>query len=164
MDTFIKELAAFSSSLSITEGGRLEKELAYTQKSLGEMESTTHQLLIQTPKNADASVLHPQALLTHLKVLEKATSIQIDMFDTTWSLRDMCNVPTTPQFDLLYIEQIFEGLIPCSIITPLDCFWEGSKLLGPKYSPTIPYVYFYEQFSIKRILFTSSADFFHSFF
>lgn len=102
------------------------------------MESTTHQLLIQTPKDADASVLHPQALLTHLEVLEKATAIKIDMFDTTWSLRDMCNVPTTPQFDFHFIEQIFEGLIPCSIITPLDCFWEGSKLLGPEYSPKVP--------------------------
>lgn len=121
-----------------TEGGRLEKELVYTEKSLGEMESTTHQLLIQTPKDADASVLHPQALLTHLEVLEKATAIKIDMFDTTWSLRDMCNVPTIPQFDLHFIEQIFEGLIPCSIITPLDCFWEGSKLLGPEYSPKVP--------------------------
>lgn len=105
------------------------------------MESTTHQLIIQTPKDVDASVLHPQALLTHLEVLEKATSVKIDMFDTTWSLRDMCNVPTIPQFDLHYIEQIFEVLIPCSIITPLDCFWEGSKLLGPEYSPKIPYVY-----------------------
>lgn len=29
--------------------------------------------------------------------------------------------------------QIFDSIIPCSIITPLDCFWEGSKLLGPEY-------------------------------
>lgn len=116
----------------------MEQELEYTEKSLGEMESTTHQLLIQTPKDEDASVLHPQALLTHLEVLEKATSVKIEMFDTTWSLRDMCNLPTIPQFDMHYIEQIFEILIPCSIITPLDCFWEGSKLLGPEYAPKIP--------------------------
>ena len=52
--------------------------------------------------------------------------------------------------DCLYIEnyqslnfdfsffQILENLFPCSIITPLDCFWEGSKLLGPDYPVHIP--------------------------
>jgi len=34
--------------------------------------------------------------------------------------------------------QIFENIIPCAIITPLDCFWEGSKLLGPDYPVNIP--------------------------
>merc|ERR1719391_275299 len=29
------------------------------------------------------------------------------------------------------IDQILENLFPCAVITPLDCFWEGSKLLGP---------------------------------
>lgn len=120
------------------EGGRLEQELLYTHKSLGEMESTTHQLLIQTPKDPDASVLHSQALLTHLEVLRQATSVTVQMFDITWSLRDMCNVPTIPLFDAHYIEQIFENIIPCSIVTPLDCFWEGSKLLGPEYPAHIP--------------------------
>lgn len=115
--------------------------MEYTQKMLGEIEATTHQLLIQTPKDPNASVLNPQALLTHLEVLQRAISVKIDMFGTTWSLRDICSVPTTPEFDMLIIEQIFEGLIPCSIISPLDCFWEGSKLLGPEYSPIIPYVF-----------------------
>lgn len=124
--------------LWIQEGGRLESELMYTQKSLGEMESTTHQLLIQTPKDPDASVLNSQALLTHLEVLRQATAVTVQMFDITWSLRDMCNVPTIPQFDAHFIEQIFENIIPCSIVTPLDCFWEGSKLLGPEYPAHIP--------------------------
>ncbi|XP_055314912.1 protein patched-like isoform X4 [Sitodiplosis mosellana] len=124
--------------LWIQEGGRLEQELTYTQKSLGEIESTTHQLLIQTPKDPDASVLHPQALLTHLEVLEKATSIKIEMFEKTWDLRDICIAPTIPPIEFPLVDQIFERLIPCSIITPLDCFWEGSKLLGPDYSPKVP--------------------------
>lgn len=34
--------------------------------------------------------------------------------------------------------QIFENIIPCAIITPLDCFWEGSKLLGPDYPVHLP--------------------------
>lgn len=133
-----KSLLFFHKPPIYTEGGRLEQELLYTQKSLGEMESTTHQLLIQTPKDPDASVLNSQALLTHLEVLRQATSVTVQMFDITWSLRDMCNVPTIPQFDAHYIEQIFENIIPCSVVTPLDCFWEGSKLLGPEYPVHIP--------------------------
>ena len=37
--------------------------------------------------------------------------------------------------------QILAALQPCTIITPLDCFWEGSKLLGPKTGIHLPYVY-----------------------
>lgn len=121
-----------------TEGGRLEEELKYTQKSLGETDSSTHQLLIQIPKDPDASVLHPQALLTHLEVVKLATSVQVHMFDISWGLKDMCYSPNIPSFDQHYIEQIFENIIPCAIITPLDCFWEGSKLLGPDYPVHIP--------------------------
>ncbi|KAF2349112.1 Sterol-sensing domain, partial [Trinorchestia longiramus] len=33
---------------------------------------------------------------------------------------------------------IFEHLTPCTIITPLDCFWEGSLLLGPRFPVTVP--------------------------
>lgn len=29
-------------------------------------------------------------------------------------------------------------MMPCEIITPLDCFWEGSKLLGPETPITVP--------------------------
>ncbi|XP_037941550.1 protein patched-like [Teleopsis dalmanni] len=126
--------------LWIQEGGRLESELAYTQKTIGEDESTTHQLIIQTAHDPNASVLHPQALLAHLEVLKKATAVKIHMFDAEWGLRDMCNSPTTPSFEGPYfIEQIFKHLIPCSIITPLDCFWEGSLLLGPEFPVEIPF-------------------------
>ncbi|XP_034476659.1 protein patched [Drosophila innubila] len=125
--------------LWIQEGGRLESELAYTQKTIGEDESSTHQLLIQTAHDPNASVLHPQALQSHLEVLMKATAVKVHMYDTEWGLRDMCNSPTTPSFEgHYYIEQILKHLIPCSIITPLDCFWEGSQLLGPETPVYIP--------------------------
>lgn len=121
-----------------TEGGRLEEELKYTLKSLGEASSATHQLVIQIPKDPNASVLHPQALLTHLEVLRQATSVQVQMFDTTWTLKDMCYTMNIPSFETHLAEQIFENIMPCAIITPLDCFWEGSKLLGPEYPVHIP--------------------------
>lgn len=52
----------------VTEGGRLEAELKYTAKALGEADFSTHQLIIQTAKDPDASLLHAGALLDHLKV------------------------------------------------------------------------------------------------
>lgn len=128
----------FYNNFFFSEGGKLEEELKYTQKSLGDMESSTHQLLIQTPKDPDASVLHTAALLTHLEVVRQAKEVTVHMFDITWSLKDMCYSPNIPSFDAHYIEQIFESIIPCAIITPLDCFWEGSKLLGPEYPVHIP--------------------------
>lgn len=50
----------------------------------------------------------------------------------------MCYAPSVPKFEEHYIDQIFDNIIPCAIITPLDCFWEGSKLLGPDFPVNIP--------------------------
>ena len=38
----------------------------------------------------------------------------------------------------LFSFQIMKKLIPCSFVTPLDCFWEGSKLLGPEFPVHMP--------------------------
>ena len=65
----------------VTEGGRLEREMKYTQATLGEADSSTHQLMIQTPRDREASLLHPSALLTHLEVLKAATSVTVQLFD-----------------------------------------------------------------------------------
>lgn len=124
--------------LWVEEGGRLERELKYTHAALGEADSSTHQLVIQTPRDPEASLLHPVALLSHLDVVKAATSVTVQLFDITWRLKDICFSPSIPNFDVHYIDQIFENIIPCAIITPLDCFWEGSKLLGPDYPVNIP--------------------------
>ncbi|XP_059620368.1 protein patched isoform X2 [Phlebotomus argentipes] len=124
--------------LWIQDGGRLEEELKYTLKSLGETGSSTHQLVIQVSKEPNASILHTHALMIHLEVLRRATAVTVHMFDTTWGLKDMCYSMNAPNFDVHLIEQIFDNIIPCAIITPLDCFWEGSKLLGPEFPVHIP--------------------------
>jgi patched 1 len=60
----------------------LEKELRYTKAALGEdASSTTHQLLIQTPRTPEASVLQPSALLAHLDVVRAASAVSVHMFD-----------------------------------------------------------------------------------
>lgn len=67
--------------LCVAEGGRLERELKYTHAALGEADSSTHQLVIQTPRDPEASLLHPVALLSHLDVVKAATSVTVQLFD-----------------------------------------------------------------------------------
>jgi patched 1 protein len=50
----------------------------------------------------------------------------------------LCYSANIPNFDIQFIDQIFEKIFPCVIITPLDCFWEGAKLLGPDFPIQIP--------------------------
>ncbi|KRT79623.1 Hedgehog receptor [Oryctes borbonicus] len=95
-------------------------------------------MIVQTAVDPDSSLLYTNALLEHLALLQQATQVTITMFDITWRLKDICQSASVPNFDVHYIEQIFENIMPCSIATPLDCFWEGSKLLGPDYAVHIP--------------------------
>ncbi|XP_065204858.1 protein patched-like [Planococcus citri] len=128
--------------LWIEEGGRLERERKYIENALGESATNTHQLVIQTPKDPPASLLHSGALLAHLKVIKAASSVTVYLFNEQWRLKDICSSPSFSSFDMYHIDQIFRNIIPCSIITPLDCFWEGSKLLGPDdpvFVPDIPF-------------------------
>ncbi|KAK9889338.1 hypothetical protein WA026_004613 [Henosepilachna vigintioctopunctata] len=100
---------------------------------------STHQMIIQTSNDPDINLLQEHSLLEHLDLVQKATQVTVTMYEMTWRLKDFCQLPSIPNIDFQYIEQIFENMMPCSIVTPLDCFWEGSKLLGPDYPVTIPY-------------------------
>ncbi|XP_076353489.1 protein patched-like isoform X1 [Tachypleus tridentatus] len=124
--------------LWVEEGGRLEKELRFIRSILGEGSGSTHQLIIQTPKEQEANILHVDALLLHLYAVRAATQVTVKMFDLSWRLKDLCYSPSIPKFDTHYVEQILENLFPCAIITPLDCFWEGATLVGPEIPVVIP--------------------------
>lgn len=67
--------------LFFTEGGRLEKELRYIRRTLGEGVGSTNQILIHTPKEEGANVLHPDILLAHLQVLKAAIQVSVEVFD-----------------------------------------------------------------------------------
>lgn len=118
-------------------------ELLWAEPPASEDTSTsevlsTHQMVVQTPTDPEAGLLHPHGLLEHLALIRRATQVTVTMFDITWRLKDICQSPSVPNVDVHYIEQMFENMMPCSIVTPLDCFWEGSKLLGPDYPVSIP--------------------------
>ena len=61
--------------------GRLEKELKYTKKALGEGYGGTNELLIQTPKEEGTNILTVQALKQHLDILMRVTNVSVDLFD-----------------------------------------------------------------------------------
>lgn len=61
--------------------GRLEKELEYTKKSLGEGYGGTNELLIQTPNVEGTNILTVQAMKRHLDVVMDVTNVSVDLFD-----------------------------------------------------------------------------------
>ena len=63
--------------------GRLEQELEYVTRTLGEGAGTTNQILIQTAKESEnGNLLNAPSLLTHLDILKEATSVSVEIFDT----------------------------------------------------------------------------------
>lgn len=60
----------------------MEKELAYMRRTLGEGAGSTHQILIQTPNNGQGSVLSRDAMMAHLRAVQAATKVTVEMFDT----------------------------------------------------------------------------------
>jgi len=61
--------------------GRLEKELEYTKKALGEGYGGTNELLIQTPNEEGTNILTVPALKRHLDILMRVTNVSVDLFD-----------------------------------------------------------------------------------
>ncbi|XP_033636690.1 protein patched homolog 1-like isoform X1 [Asterias rubens] len=119
-------------------GGRLERELDYTTKTLGEGWGITNQIIIQTPKEDGGNVLTQEALLQHVRSSFLATQVQVSMYGLDWSFKDVCFITEFPAFEDSFIDPIISKLIPCTIVTPLDCFWEGSRLLGPDEPVKVP--------------------------
>ncbi|ESN90493.1 hypothetical protein HELRODRAFT_189874 [Helobdella robusta] len=86
-----------------------------------------------------ANVRMVQRLLYHLDVMKAATSAFVNVNNIKWNFYDMCHAQRFPNVDDDHeIDKILDGLQTCVIVTPLDCFWEGSKLLGPQDPVKIP--------------------------
>ncbi|KAG9511138.1 Protein patched, partial [Fragariocoptes setiger] len=125
--------------LWIEESTRVQRELKYLKKTLGNGYGTTNQVIIQTPnsdKSSSSNILTVKSFMVHLEAMAVATQVSIELFDTQWKLKDLCYSPSVPTFDEHHVDMLLENIIPCAIKTPLDCFWEGAKLLGPDTSAT----------------------------
>ena len=66
--------------LWVEEGGRLDRELAYVEETLGPGSGGINQMLIQTGEGG-SNLLSPESLLTHMQVLKKATRVTVEMDD-----------------------------------------------------------------------------------
>ena len=66
--------------LWVEEGGRLDRELGYVERTLGKDYGGINQMLIQTSETR-GSLLTQEALLAHLDVLKEATRVHVDMDD-----------------------------------------------------------------------------------
>lgn len=58
-------------------GGRLEKELRYTEAALGKEFGSTQEIVIQTPNYQGTNILTVEAMLLHQKALKKAAKIKV---------------------------------------------------------------------------------------
>uniref|UniRef100_A0A915N4H7 SSD domain-containing protein n=1 Tax=Meloidogyne javanica TaxID=6303 RepID=A0A915N4H7_MELJA len=98
-------------------------------------------VLIQTadPKSREHNVLSRIDLLKHVNLLKEITQMRIFKFGRHWRLEDICFKPGSLDISNSSIahalKPTLERLVPCVWISPIDCFFEGAKPLGP--SPPI---------------------------
>ena len=63
-----------------TVDGRLEKELQYTKDSVGEGAGTTNELIIHAANEGGDNILSVDSMQKHLKAVQKAIEIKVDIF------------------------------------------------------------------------------------
>ncbi|KAI6242942.1 Protein patched-like protein 1 [Aphelenchoides fujianensis] len=93
------------------------------------------QVIIQTPEKKGSNILNKEGLLRHVQMMEEISQYKVDMYGENWTLADICFKPPAPVLPPGSlngaVETLLERIVPCIWITPIDCFWEGSKPLGP---------------------------------
>ncbi|KAL6736819.1 hypothetical protein Aduo_007125 [Ancylostoma duodenale] len=93
------------------------------------------QLVIQTPVHENENVLSQESLLRHVRLMEEISKYEVELYGEKWTLSDICFKPPGPNFNIgplaKLMNSLLDKIIPCIWITPIDCYWEGSKPLGP---------------------------------
>ncbi|CAD6193959.1 unnamed protein product [Caenorhabditis auriculariae] len=93
------------------------------------------QVVIQTPSYQGEDVLTKEALLRHTALMEEIANYEVHMWGESWKLSDICFKPPGPSFNsgplAGLMSKLLDKIIPCIWITPIDCYFEGAKPLGP---------------------------------
>uniref|UniRef100_A0A1I7Z3V5 SSD domain-containing protein n=1 Tax=Steinernema glaseri TaxID=37863 RepID=A0A1I7Z3V5_9BILA len=93
------------------------------------------QVVIQTPEHKGENILTTEGLLKHVDIMKEIAQYKVEMYGENWTLSDICFKPPSPKFGegplAGIMSTLLDKIIPCIWITPIDCFWEGSKPLGP---------------------------------
>uniref|UniRef100_A0A5K3EWG9 SSD domain-containing protein n=1 Tax=Mesocestoides corti TaxID=53468 RepID=A0A5K3EWG9_MESCO len=101
---------------------------------MGSMESV---LQVSSSHN----ILTPEAFRDHMDLLVKIHRLEVKVGSSVWRLEDLCQRAELPRTVGLHkFESLLARLIPCVVITPADCFWEGSKVLVPDGMVQIPWL------------------------
>ena len=97
--------------------------------------SPGYQVLIQTGNETHPNLLTTEGLKQHLDLVQHLVDIKVEKYGLNWSLSDICFKPgglDIANDSIAYsMKPMLERLIPCIWITPIDCFYEGSKPVGP---------------------------------
>ncbi|KAL5108081.1 Protein patched [Taenia crassiceps] len=104
---------------------------------MGSIESI---LQTSAPTSSTGNLLTLEALRDHMELLVKIHKLEVKVGASKWRLEDLCQRAELPSAVGLHsIESILAQLIPCVVITPADCFWEGSKVIAPDTVVQIPW-------------------------
>ncbi|CAB3404256.1 unnamed protein product [Caenorhabditis bovis] len=142
--------------LWVAQGGRLDEELNFLPKIKESLHPNMsdagpeisrenglgggYQVLIQTPKYEGQNALDMEPLLKHVEIMKDIASFNVTVHGEQWSLSDICFKPAPPSIAngsiATFVADVIDRIVPCIWITPIDCFWEGAKALGPH--PTLP--------------------------
>ncbi|KAK0396216.1 hypothetical protein QR680_001624 [Steinernema hermaphroditum] len=95
-----------------------------------------YQVVIQTAESDHENILTRDGLLRHVDLVSEIAGLAVNVDGFNWTLRDICFKPggidpAKMTSDVRDYAPILEKLMPCVWITPLDCFWEGAKPIGP---------------------------------
>ncbi|CAJ0963608.1 unnamed protein product, partial [Mesorhabditis belari] len=94
------------------------------------------QVVIQTPEHPGESSITKAGLLKHVRLMEEVAQYEVELYGENWTLADICFKPPQPDFSksplAKILSSVLSSMIPCIWITPIDCFWEGAKPLGPR--------------------------------
>uniref|UniRef100_A0A0K0E695 SSD domain-containing protein n=1 Tax=Strongyloides stercoralis TaxID=6248 RepID=A0A0K0E695_STRER len=95
----------------------------------------SYQVLIQTGEEEEENLLTKEKLLEHVELIKEIKDITINLYGLNWTLDDICFKPGDLSIKSESMakdyQPVIESLIPCIWITPIDCFFEGSKPMGP---------------------------------
>ncbi|VDN16764.1 unnamed protein product [Dibothriocephalus latus] len=96
-------------------------------------------------QEGEPGLLNPKALRDHIDLLIKIHRLEVTVHKSKWKLEDLCRRAELPALSgmshiqdsipptvLIFLPQSYmEDIIPCLVVTPADCFYEGSNALAP---------------------------------
>nr|ACZ64511.1 patched-like protein [Schmidtea mediterranea] len=118
-------------NLWIYNSSRLHNETSFISRVSGsKIESGSIETILQV--STHNNLLSTEFLLEHLQLLQNVVNVTLQYDRRSFTFSDFCQRVQLPKLHYLHDRSLrvsVENLMPCRIISPLNCFWEGSKLL-----------------------------------